>query len=465
MQLRTARLHALARDPLAFGSTYEREAAFPESEWERLHHQEMPPRGGDALHHVVSFDAAALWSSCVPIVTNIATERLRSPALAPAPSVVIVASSANLASHSAQHVCSCSRSCFCASLNVDQTSEPIDNDPDTNGLRYAAHTMKSRAAVVGLTVTFACVGDSSTPNDGGVDGTADAQLDAIAEAVSDAPTDAGVACNLSKPFDAPIAVSELNSIADDSVLQLTHDELTAYFVRAGADGGNYDTADIFTASRQATSQPFGSIGALSAINSSLGDFEPSPAGDLTLFFSSDRAGTQGGGDLWVATRADALSPFGAVTALTTLNTTSNEGYAYALDDGLALYFRSSRNGTDDIFRATRTSSTPFSVDAATIFQSVNTVSNEEAPVVSPDELTLYFASDRTDLGAKGGLDVMTATRTSTTQAFGNVTNVGELNTQENELPSWISADGCRLYMTRRANFGSGDIFVASKPAN
>jgi len=317
-----------------------------------------------------------------------------------------------------------------------------------------------------ITVTVllvACVSDSSSPIDGGSDATMDVSVDVATDATVDV-FEAGPACNLSKPFGAPVAITELNTTKDDAVARLTHDELTVYFVRASP--GSYDTADIFTATRQAKGQPFGSATPLALNDNTRGDFEPSPSDDLTLFFSSDRVGTLGAGDLFVATRSDVLHPFGGVTSVQgNINTTANEGYVYALPNSLTLYFRSGVNGTDDLFRATRpnTSATTFTTDPPSAFQSVNTATNEEAPVVSLDERTLYFASNRTDGGAKGGLDIWMATRPDTTSSFGNLTNVAELDTTADELPSWISDDGCRLYMSRITGAGDFDLYIATKP--
>jgi hypothetical protein len=65
--------------------------------------------------------------------------------------------------------------------------------------------------------------------------------------------------------------------------------------------------------------------------------------------------------------------------------------------------------------------------------------------VSPDQLTIYWASDRTDGGAKGDFDIWMATRPNSTASFGGAKNVSELNTDGAELPNWVSPDGCRLY--------------------
>ena len=57
--------------------------------------------------------------------------------------------------------------------------------------------------------------------------------------------------------------------------------------------------------------------------------------------------------------------------------------------------------------------------------------------------------------------VATATRATAAQEFGPLTNVDPGNEGFHDQPSWVSPDGCRLYMTRPAA-GSSDIYVASR---
>jgi hypothetical protein len=49
-------------------------------------------------------------------------------------------------------------------------------------------------------------------------------------------------------------------------------------------------------------------------------------------------------------------------------------------------------------------------------------------------------------------------------AFGEPTNVAEVNLDDFEFPEWISEDGCRLYFTSRRPGGSGnwDMWIASR---
>jgi hypothetical protein len=172
-------------------------------------------------------------------------------------------------------------------------------------------------------------------------------------------------------------------------------------------------------------------------------------------------------DVVVATRTVTSGPFTNPTDLSGINTVSDEGQAYVLPSDLVLYFQSDRNvGTSltDLFRASRpNTSQGFTLDTSNVLANVNTPSHEWAPVVTPDELTIYFGSTRTDGGAKGGMDIWRATRASTTVPFSNPTNVAALNTPKSDVPTWISNDGCRLYVANNSG-GKYVIEVASKPA-
>jgi hypothetical protein len=66
------------------------------------------------------------------------------------------------------------------------------------------------------------------------------------------------------------------------------------------------------------------------------------------------------------------------------------------------------------------------------------------PVVTSDELTLYFASPN----AKGDLDIWVATHAKKGERFVDARMISELRSAQNDTPSWISPDGCVLYFDR-----------------
>ena len=80
------------------------------------------------------------------------------------------------------------------------------------------------------------------------------------------------------------------------------------------------------------------------------------------------------------------------------------------------------------------------------------------PVPTSDELTLYVST--TD-ATSSVPHIQVATRASTSDSFGALTPVHELDSAEGEYPSWISPDQCRLYVTRKVG-GQYDLFVATR---
>ncbi len=319
--------------------------------------------------------------------------------------------------------------------------------------------MRPTAYFVCSSLLLACSSGSST-DDGGTDASSsDASLDVIV----DAPAEAFPTCDTTKPFGAPVAIAELNTAANDLFPRMTHDELSLYFERyASADAGvpgQQGGSDLLVATRASVGAPFGAPTLLKSINTAANDFDPTVTGDaLTIFFASNRGNGVGNADLWMATRADTTSAFGTATNVAPLNTVDNEHTPYVLANGLTLYYTGSAGSA--LERATRTSTTtPFAPDTSGLFGLVNTTNAEVSPVVTPDELTLYFGSQRS---GSQMLDVYVATRASTASPFGSVARVAEVSTATNDVPTWISDDGCRLYM-HSDTAGSYDLYVATKP--
>lgn len=87
-------------------------------------------------------------------------------------------------------------------------------------------------------------------------------------------------------------------------------------------------------------------------------------------------------------------------------------------------------------------------------------------VVTPDMLRAYFSSNR---AGSQNYDVFTATRATKTDPWSGIVKVPELSGPGAQYPSWVSPDGCRLYITTSqpdgANAAVYDIVVAERPAN
>jgi hypothetical protein len=75
---------------------------------------------------------------------------------------------------------------------------------------------------------------------------------------------------------------------------------------------------------------------------------------LEVIFGSDRTGTLGAADLWMAARSSTADPWSLPVNLTVLNSTFFDGGKMSFSfDGRQFYFRSNRAGAGDIFVVTR----------------------------------------------------------------------------------------------------------------
>lgn len=84
---------------------------------------------------------------------------------------------------------------------------------------------------------------------------------------------------------------------------------------------------------------------------------------------------------------------------------------------------------------------------------VNTAEWDSNPSLSPDELTMYFASIRQSPGSANG-DLYVATRANRDDPFGPAAGIAALNTGSDERASSIAPDGLALYFhsSRASNY-------------
>src|SRR5690606_12053049 len=124
---------------------------------------------------------------------------------------------------------------------------------------------------------------------------------------------------------------------------------------------------------------------------------------------------------------------------------------YVLPDGSALYFVGlRRDRPKSVYRSARS-------PAGELGEPAVVVSGEEdKPVVTQDELTLYHA------GPFGPVtQVYVRSRASASDTFSAATVLDVLGGQDDgqTWPTWISPDGCALYLTTNRN-GNYDVYVA-----
>lgn len=127
-------------------------------------------------------------------------------------------------------------------------------------------------------------------------------------------------------------------------------------VATANDGPVTGDADVYSSEWQGGA--FGPRQLVPHVNSAWEDAQPNITRDAReLFFFSNRPGTMGGNDIWVATRERALDAFGAPVNLGPgINTAAAETRPSPSWDGTMLYFGSTRPGVEgvaDIFVVTR----------------------------------------------------------------------------------------------------------------
>jgi hypothetical protein len=272
-------------------------------------------------------------------------------------------------------------------------------------------------------------------------------------------TDAGSSCDLSSPFGAPVLLAGLQSTTSEGGFRLMLDELSGFFwsERAGGPG----STNLYATSRPDAGVPFGDVRLLANVNmpDSLTIDPTATANGLTLVFRARMGPVDSGIDkLYSATRPDAAGDFPAGTLMASLNSTSDTVQPFLLPDGSEIYFSSSRLGDFDIFRATQGSSA-FDTPSAVAELNV-TGANEGDPVLSVDDLTIFFSSTRD--GGVGMQDIWEAQRPSKAASFGAPVNVREVNSTGTDAPTWLSPDGCRLYMSSDRD-GAIHLYLASRP--
>jgi len=252
----------------------------------------------------------------------------------------------------------------------------------------------------------------------------------------------------------------VNSPAFDGGPSISADGLSLYFTseRPGGSGGG----DLWVTRRTKLTDPFGAPENLrTAVNSPANEFAPSISADgLSIYFDSDRPGGLGSSDIWVATRAATAEPFGPPRNVgAPVNSAASDGLPGISADGLTLYFSSRRAGglgEMDLWAARRKkTSDPFTA-AESLGAVVNSPHHDWGPSVSADGRYLFFMSDRP--GGHGSQDIWAAERASDSSPFGRPQNLGpSLNSPALDARPSISADGSTLFFMSDRPHGAGQI--------
>lgn len=326
----------------------------------------------------------------------------------------------------------------------------------------------------------ACVGDDPdiTPSgeedepDAAVNHSPDGAGDAGAADApeSDSSSDASAGCD-GRPFTTPVRMSDVSEDkrADDYPrFSLARDELFLgrevngignYGAQVGLAVGvvRYARADGGTWGAP-TTLAFNDIGDGGKMNaSSFSMTEDGKAGFLVgrdgySFFAGVRT----------VTRSGPNAPWSIPMTVTLKGPDGQAAQPLSLfvnADGKRLYYSANSGGKELLYQATLTGGTYG--DARLL----GFDARERSPVLSHDELRIFFGSARPHPGGVTGTTlVYTAARADVDGDFGPIEFVAELNEGAQEMtPSWLSADGCTMLLSGRLpNETSTDVFIATR---
>jgi WD40-like Beta Propeller Repeat len=245
-------------------------------------------------------------------------------------------------------------------------------------------------------------------------------------------------------FNAGVALA-INSTLSDRDPFVTADGLTLYF---GSNRNGGTGVDIWSASRASITSEFADPVIVTALNSKVEDTKVSMTQDmLDLTITSERNGTV---DVFEATRIVATTDFGPLMTATMANVNNgfDNEYDAALDgDGLRLYLAPDKPVPQHISMATR--STRADVFAAPVeLTELTSGAGDADPAPSLDERIIVFTSDRA--GSTLGGNLWYATRASSLVPFETPQPLPGVQTDANEGDAFLTADLCTLYYASAA---------------
>jgi len=246
----------------------------------------------------------------------------------------------------------------------------------------------------------------------------------------------------------------LNTAYGEAIDSISSDGLELYFNSTRSGGrGAYDLWVLKRASVEDDWGPAENLGP--AVNSPSQEAGSSISADgLTLYFHSNRPGGYGDFDIWVTKRATKDDPWGqAVNMGPTINCSGSDGESWITQDGLELFFASSRSGGYggyDIYVARRVTQDDPWGEAVNLGSVVNSAYNEQLLSLSPDGLLLLFCDNPFQgtprSGGYGGADMWMARRASLSAPWQTPVNLGpQVNGPAPDAEPRISPDGRTLY--------------------
>jgi len=261
----------------------------------------------------------------------------------------------------------------------------------------------------------------------------------------------------------------INSADNDLLPVPAPNGLSLYFMsnRAGGQGGN----DIYVSQRATLSSAWSAPQNLGAVLNTSGDdgvtgFSPD---GREMFLQSTRPGGQGGQDIYLSTRTDPNNDFGwtaPVNLGAVINAASfDAGGIYFIDPTTgtgSLLFYSDRNGTPLVnFNIYQsTRNADGTFNAPVLVNELNSAAAQIRPSISRDGLEIFISTNRR--GPANVFAIHVSTRASTSAPWNPPVYLAGINTAGSTSHPSLSPDGSILYFTsnRTGGFGLEDLYSA-----
>ena len=250
-----------------------------------------------------------------------------------------------------------------------------------------------------------------------------------------------------RPFSTPTVVTGL--VADTTDVHracLTSDELEIYLSCSRLGEATFH---IWTSTRGAKDAPWNTATLVNEIAGSGDDIDPdiSPDG-LTLYFASDRSGA--GYRLYVSQRTAKDLPWGPVSEITELTSSSMDRYGPSVDPGgrFMAIGSAQRNGNDyRLYSASRTTLLGTWENVLDL-SGINSGMEDNDPALFEASLSLVWSSRAPSNGASWDLVEVGRSDLSMPFSAASMTVLDPLNTSYAERYPWVSQDGTHILFNR-----------------